>query len=158
MGVQDIGFKSGSLPHDPGGITCMLRRKYRDWMTLNEVEDYFCKVNISILNTILMLANFGPGIWSRVPGVGLGFYSLPHKLLIGFFNMHMGWLSLHRGHPVNILIRRTVHLSSVIMSNDTMESMLGHKYSSPQAGSNLCPLAPEACANHWATTLPLLKP
>ena len=23
-GVPDIGFKSGSLPHDPGGITCML--------------------------------------------------------------------------------------------------------------------------------------
>ena len=22
-GVRDIGFKSGSLPHDPGGITCM---------------------------------------------------------------------------------------------------------------------------------------
>ena len=23
-GVREIGFKFGSLPHDPGGITCML--------------------------------------------------------------------------------------------------------------------------------------
>ena len=36
------------------------------------------------------------------------------EITVGFFNMHRGWLSLHRGHPVNVPIRRTMHLSSVI--------------------------------------------
>ena len=35
------------------------------------------QVDICILNTILMLANFGPGIGSRVLGIGSGFYSSP---------------------------------------------------------------------------------
>ena len=28
---------------------------------------------------------------------------------------------MHRGHPVNVLIQRTTHLSSVIPANDTKE-------------------------------------
>ena len=35
------------------------------------------QVDISILNTTLMLANFGLGVWPQVPGVGPGFYSFP---------------------------------------------------------------------------------
>ena len=48
------------------------------------------------------------------------------EITVGFFNLHKGWLFLHRGHPVNIPIRRTMHLSSVIPANDTRESMFGH--------------------------------
>ena len=44
------------------------------------------------------------------------------EITAGFFNLHKGWLSLHRGHPVNVPIRRTMHLSSVIPANDTRES------------------------------------
>ena len=51
--------------------------------------------------------------------------------------VYMG-LSLHRGHPVkwvNVSIRRTTHLFSVIPANDTKESMFGHrKFSSSAAG------------------------
>ena len=31
--------------------------------------------------------------------------SIHIKLTVGFFNLHREWLSLHRGHPVNIPIR-----------------------------------------------------
>ena len=34
-----------------------------------------------------------------------------------FFDLHRGRLSLHRGHPVNVPIPRTMHLSSVIPAN-----------------------------------------
>ena len=55
--------------------------------------------------------------------------------------------SLHRGHPVNIPIRRTMHLSGVIPANDTRESMFGHRnFPRRVRGSNLGPLAPEASA------------
>ena len=47
------------------------------------------------------------------------------------------------GHPVNVPIRRTAHLFSVVPTNDTKESMFGHRNVS---GSNLGPLAPEASA------------
>ena len=67
------------------------------------------------------------------------------KITVGFFNLHKGWLSLHRGHPVNVPIRRTMHLSSVIPANDTRESMFGHRnFPRREQGSNLGPLAPEA--------------
>ena len=36
-------------------------------------------------------------------------------------------LSMHRGPPVNVPIRRTAHLISVIPENDTKESMFGHQ-------------------------------
>ena len=45
------------------------------------------------------------------------------EITVGFFNLHKGWLSLHRGHPVNVPIRRTVHLSRAIPANDTRESV-----------------------------------
>ena len=48
------------------------------------------------------------------------------EITVGFSYLHRGWLSLHRGHPVNVPIRRTMHLSSVIPANDTRESVLGH--------------------------------
>ena len=48
-------------------------------------------------------------------------------ITVGFFNLHRGWLDLHRGHPVNVPIRRTMHLSSVIPANDTRESVFGHR-------------------------------
>ena len=69
------------------------------------------------------------------------------EITVGFFNLHRGWLSLHRGHPVNIPIRRTMHLSSVIPANDTRESVFGHQnFSRREWESNLGPLAPEASA------------
>ena len=69
------------------------------------------------------------------------------EITVGFFNLHRGWLSLHRGHPVNVLIRRTMHLSSVIPANDTRESVFGHRnFSRHERESNLGPLAPEASA------------
>ena len=37
------------------------------------------------------------------------------------------------GHPVNIPIRRTMHLSSVIPVNDTRESVFGHRLSADDA-------------------------
>ena len=49
------------------------------------------------------------------------------EITVGFFNLHKGWLSLHRGHKVNVLIRRTMDLSSVIPANDTRESVFGHR-------------------------------
>ena len=33
------------------------------------------------------------------------------------------------GHPVNVLIQRTMHLSSMFPANDTRESMFGHRKS-----------------------------
>ena len=45
-------------------------------------------------------------------------YSNHIEIIIGYFNLHKGWLSLHRGHPVNFRIRRMIHLSSVIPAND----------------------------------------
>ena len=69
------------------------------------------------------------------------------EITIGFFNLHRGWLSLHRGHPVNVPIRKTMHLSSVIPANDTRESVFGHRnFSRRERESNLGPLAPEASA------------
>ena len=69
------------------------------------------------------------------------------EITVGFFNLHRGWLSLHRGHPVNVPIRRTMHLSSVIPANDTRESVFGHRnFSRRERESNLGPLAPEASA------------
>ena len=72
------------------------------------------------------------------------------EITVGFFNLHKGWLSLHRGHPVNVPIRRTMHLSSVIPANDTMESVLGHQiFFWPRAG-----IEPgTSSTNHWATTI-----
>ena len=37
-----------------------------------------------------------------------------------------GGLSLHRGHPVNVPIRRTAHLFTVIPANNTKESVFRH--------------------------------
>ena len=69
------------------------------------------------------------------------------EITVGFFNLHRGWLSLHRGHPVNVPIRRTMHLSSVIPANDTRESVFGHRnFSRRERESNLGPLAPEVSA------------
>ena len=70
------------------------------------------------------------------------------EITVGFFNLHKGWLSLHRGHPVNnVPIRRTMHLSSVIPANDTKESVFGlQNFPRRKWGSNLGPLAPEASA------------
>ena len=69
------------------------------------------------------------------------------EITVGFFYLHRGWLSLHRGHPVNVPIRRTMHLSSVIPANDTRESVFGHRnFSRRERESNLGPLAPEASA------------
>ena len=45
-------------------------------------------------------------------------------------NLHRGWLSQHRGPPVNIPIWRIAHLFSVIPANDTMESMF-HDFTLP---------------------------
>ena len=69
------------------------------------------------------------------------------EITVGFFNLHRGWLSLHRGHPVNVSIRRTMHLSSVIPANDTRENVFRHRnFSRRERESNLGPLAPEASA------------
>ena len=55
--------------------------------------------------------------------------------------------SLHRGHPLNVPIRRRMHLSSVIPANDTRESMFGHQNFPPnEQGSDLGSLAPETMA------------
>ena len=51
----------------------------------------------------------------------------------------------YRGHPVNVPIRRTMHLSSVIPANDTRESLFGN-FPRRKWGSNLGPKAPEASA------------
>ena len=54
---------------------------------------------------------------------------------------------MHRGHPVNVPIRRTMHLSSVIPANDTRESVFVHRnFPRREWESNLGPLAPEAGA------------
>ena len=51
---------------------------------------------------------------------------------VGVFNLRMGGGG---GAPVNVPIRRTEHLSSVIPANDTKENMVGHRnISSPAAG------------------------
>ena len=69
------------------------------------------------------------------------------KASVWLFSQHMVWLSLHRGPPDNVLIRRTVHLSSVVPANDSKESMFGHRiFFSPAAGSNPWPLALKASA------------
>ena len=69
------------------------------------------------------------------------------EIAVGFFNLHKGWLSLYRGHPVNVPIRRTMHLSSVIPANNTRESVFGlRNFPRRERGSNLGPLAPEASA------------
>ena len=69
------------------------------------------------------------------------------EIIVWFFNLHKGWISLHRGHPVNVPIRRTMHLSSVIPANNTKESVFGHRnFPRCERGSNLGPLAPEASA------------
>ena len=72
------------------------------------------------------------------------------KATVGFFNLHMGWLSLHRGPPVNVPIRRTVHLSSVIPANDIKESIVGHRnVFSPAAKIEPMTSSTEGqCANH----------
>ena len=57
-------------------------------------------VDICIQNTILMLANFGTGIWSRVPGIGPGFYSFPKMI----FNENQYLLSSVLWKPI-ILVR-----------------------------------------------------
>ena len=62
------------------------------------------------------------------------------EITVGFFN-------LHRGHPVNVPIRSTMHLSSVIPANDTRESVFRHRnFPRHEWGSKLGPLAPEASA------------
>ena len=38
-------------------------------------------VDICMLNKILMLANFGPENWSRILGIGPGFYSFPSLII-----------------------------------------------------------------------------
>ena len=46
----------------------------------------------------------------------------------------------HRGHPVNVPIRRMMHLSSVIPANDTRESVFGNQnFPRRERGSNLGP-------------------
>ena len=46
------------------------------------------------------------------------------------------------GHPINVPIRRTMHLSSVIPANDTGESALGlRNFPHRERGSNLVPEA-----------------
>ena len=76
------------------------------------------------------------------------------EITVGFFNLRRGWLSLHRGHPVNVPIWRTMHLSSVIPANDIRESVFGHRnFHRLERGSNLGLLAPRQVPNHWATTL-----
>ena len=76
------------------------------------------------------------------------------EITVGFFNLHKGWLSLHRGHSVNILIWRTMHLSSVVPANDTEETCSDSKFSSPRAGIEPGTSSTRGkCANHWATML-----
>ena len=61
--------------------------------------------------------------------------SVPDHCLSFYFNLHRGLLSLHRGPPVNVPIRRTAYLFSAIPANDTKESIFGHRNcSSPAAG------------------------
>ena len=59
------------------------------------------------------------------PGCRMKAYKYPYLITAGFFNLHKGWLSLHRGHPDNVPIRMTMQLSSVIPAYDTRESVLG---------------------------------
>ena len=42
---------------------------------------------------------------------------------VGFFNLHRGWLSLHRGPPVDVPIRRTAHLFSAITPSKVIVSV-----------------------------------
>ena len=43
-GVREIGFKFGSLPHDPGGITCMQLNSYFIWRLLRIGERKFVQM------------------------------------------------------------------------------------------------------------------
>ena len=70
------------------------------------------------------------------------------KTTVGFYT---GGDSPCTGLPVNVPIQRTAHLFSIILANDTKESMFGHQdVSSPAAGikpENLAPEASSMCAN-----------
>ena len=74
---------------------------------------------------------------------------------VSISKLHRGWLSLNKGHPVNVPIRRTMHLSSVIPANDIRKSGSDTEVSSPLAGIEPGTSSTRGkCHNHWATTLP----
>ena len=72
------------------------------------------------------------------------------SLQVTMFFSTWGWLSRHRGPPANVPIRRTAHLFSVILANDTKESMFGHRnFSSPAAGMEpMTSSTEDQCFNH----------
>ena len=64
------------------------------------------------------------------------------SIVIGALRVKKDW---GIGHPVDVQIRRTMHLSSAIPAEDTRESAFGHRnFPRREVGSNLGPLAPEA--------------
>ena len=73
-------------------------------------------------------------------------------ITVGLFNLHKGWLSLHRGHPVNVSIRRSMLLSSVIPANDTRERKRVQTLAA--SGYRTWDLwHQKGTSNHWATML-----
>ena len=70
-------------------------------------------------------------------------------ITVGFFHLHKGWLSLHRGHPVNVPIRRSMLLSKSIPANDTRESVFRLSlWAGIEPGTSS---SRGKSANHWAT-------
>ena len=53
--------------------------------------------------------------------------------VVDLFNQHMGCLSLHKGHPINVAIRRTVQLSN-LPGQWCQRSMFRPENVSPRAG------------------------
>ena len=66
---------------------------------------------------------------------------------VGIFNLHMGWLSLHRGPLVDVPIRTMTHCVHVTPANDMKSRVFGPpNFPRSRGGSNPGPLAPEASA------------
>ena len=81
------------------------------------------------------------------PGCRMKAYKQPILITVWFFNLHMVWLSLHRGSPVNITIRRTAHCFHFMPANYMQESMFGQpKFPRLSLVSIPVPLALEASA------------
>ena len=76
---------------------------------------------------------------------------------VGFFNLHRVWLSLHRGPPVKVPIRRKAHFSCHTCKWHEWKRVWTPKIPLPKPGIDPGTFSSRGqCAHHWATMLSFL--
>ena len=76
------------------------------------------------------------------------------RTCVGIFNLHRGWLSLHRGPPVNVPIRKTAHCITSFLQMARREACWYQQIFLAAGIEPGTSSTRSQCANHSATSFP----